>query len=77
MVELDKKNPLFGAAILAVSLQLKEVISDNPEHQGYNEILDGVIEDLKLDPAELDEYIQKNRGALEQLCKEKGIGKNG
>lgn len=68
----DAKDPLFGAAILRLSLDLKGVLSPGGS-AGYGEILDGVLADLGLTHEQVDAYIQAHRQELEQVLRERGI----
>jgi hypothetical protein len=68
-----KKDPLFGAAVLKVSLELKGMLNTAADQEGYNEILDGVVSDLGLTHDDLDRYITEHRVEIEKICREKGL----
>lgn len=68
MPDPDKKDPLFGVAILKVSVEMRG---------GGLGVYDGIIkdtcDDLGVKEKEVDRYIKKHRARLEEICRERGL----
>lgn len=62
-----KESPMFMAAMLKVSFDLK-----NKTDRGFQEILDGVLEGMRIDRKEFQEYLKTHRARLVQSCLERG-----
>lgn len=62
-----KKNPLFGAAVLKLSFELRE--SEGSE--GFRFVYDGVLRDLGVTDEEVDEYLAKHRHEVENAVRGK------
>jgi hypothetical protein len=66
--EYVKKDPLYGAAILAVSTELKG---------GGLARYEGIVEDtcraLGITREALDHYVRKHRARLEATCRREGL----
>jgi len=58
---LDKKNPLFGPAVLKLSFMIKGII-DQP---GFRVVYFGTLKELGLVDSQVDAYILEHRDELE------------
>lgn len=63
-----REQKLFGAAVLKVSFALRGAL-DSPAFQG---IYPGVLRDLGLTEAEVDEFLAANREAVEKAARGSG-----
>lgn len=61
------KDKLWGAAVLKMSFRLRDS-EDSPAFQG---IYPGVLRDLGLEDAEVEQYIVENREAVERAARGK------
>jgi len=61
-------HPLYGAAMLKVSFELRP-----GRKPGFTEILKNALGGLQAGEEELDEFIRLHRSGLERRCKEVGI----
>jgi hypothetical protein len=66
--EYRKKDPLYGAAIVAVTLELK-----GGDRALDREIVDGTCRDLGIERAALDRYIHTHRADLEATVRREGL----
>ena len=66
--QYEKKEPIFGVAILKVSYELK-----GKTLAGYDMILKDTMKDLGITEEELDQYIKNNRQLLVKVCRERGL----
>ena len=66
--EYRKKDPLYGAAILKVSLELKG--RDLASYQG---IVRDTCRQLGIREQDVERYIRKNRAMLEEVCRKEGL----
>jgi hypothetical protein len=57
-----EKDPLFGAAVLKLSLQRKGMA----EQPGFRVVYHGALKDLGVTDSEVDAYILANKAALEE-----------
>ncbi|AKU92853.1 hypothetical protein [Vulgatibacter incomptus] len=62
-----KKNPLFGAAVLKLSFQLR----GDDAGPGFRFVYDGVLRDLGLTDEEVVSYLEENRQAVEAAVRGK------
>jgi len=67
--DYKKRDPLYGAALLTVSFELK---SGKPD-KNAREIIDGVIKDLGVTKEQVRAYIEEHRQELIRTCREKGL----
>ena len=58
---LDRKDPLFGAAVLKYSFLLKG-IADQP---GFRVVYFGTLKELHLKDSDVDAYIREHREEIE------------
>ena len=56
----NKKNPIFGAAILKLSFALKNKMDD----PGFRVVYFGTLKELGLRDSQVDDYIKKNKESL-------------
>jgi hypothetical protein len=66
--EYKKKDPLYGAAILAVTVEMQ-----GGGLARYDGIVDDACEKLGVDRKELDRYIRKHRAELEATIRREGL----
>ncbi len=59
------KDKLFGAAVLKMSFVLRGAV-ETPAFKG---IYPGVLRDLELEDAQVEEYIAANRAAVEKAAR--------
>ncbi len=64
MVKKTLEDRLFGAACVYVML---ENSGHSPEK---NQLYLGTLEDLELEPSQVEEYLSSNRGAVERSLKQ-------
>lgn len=62
MTQLDKKTPVFSAAVLKLSLQ-KKGLADQP---GFRVVYHGTLKDLGVTDSEVNAYIAAHGQALEE-----------
>lgn len=62
-----KRNPLFGAAVLKLSFELRE--SEGSE--GFRFVYDGVLRDLGVTDEEVDQYLAEHRSEVEDAVRGK------
>ena len=60
-----REQKLFGAAVLKTSFLLREA-ADSP---AFKVVYPGVLRDLDLQDAEVDEFIKANREAVEKAAR--------
>ena len=63
-----KKDPLYGAAILRVSLELRGL-----DPKTFGGIVKDTIAGLGVDEKALERYIRKHRAELEATCRAEGL----
>ena len=66
--EYKKKDPLYGAAILAVTAELR-----GGTLARYEGIVEDACERLGIERAALDRYIRKHRAELEATVRREGL----
>ncbi len=62
-----KKDPLFGAAVLKLSFQLR----GDDGGPGFQFVYDGVLRDLGLTDEEVSRYLEENRQEIEAAARGK------
>lgn len=62
-----KKDPLYGAAVLKVSFELRK--DENVE--GFRFVYEGVLRDLGVTDEEVDAYLEEHRDAVEAAARGK------
>lgn len=60
-----KKDPLYGAAVLKVSFELRK--DENVE--GFRFVYEGVLRDLGVTDEEVDAYLEEHRDAVEAAAR--------
>jgi len=65
----QKKNPIFGAALLIISAELKQ----GKRPKGMNEIVRGIIKDLGLTREQVEAYILEHKEELIRTCQDQGL----
>lgn len=63
-----KKDPLYGLAILQVSIELKGLKLD-----AFSGIVEESAKELAISRKQLEDYIEKNRERLESDCRKSGL----
>ena len=63
-----KGDPIYGVAIMKVAYELR-----GKKLLGYEHILRETMDHLGVKEAELERYIARNRQALEETCRERGL----
>ncbi len=61
------RDRLFGAAVLKMSFRLR----GDEQSPAFKGIYPGVLRDLELDDAAVEEYIEENRAAVETAARGK------
>jgi hypothetical protein len=59
------KNKFFGAAVVKMSFRLR----GDEQSPAFKAIYPGVLRDLDLDDAAVEQYIQENREAVERAAR--------
>lgn len=62
-----KRDPLFGAAVLKLSFELRE----EEGSEGFRFVYDGVLRDLGVTDEEVDAYLAENRAEVEDAVRGK------
>jgi hypothetical protein len=64
-VAAQKRNPLFGAAVLKLSFRMR----GDEASEGFRRVYEGVLRDLNVSDDEVERYLAEHRDEVEQAAR--------